>query len=254
MATFLFATFTASLIGSIHCVGMCGPFVLMATGTTRRWPRLAAYHTGRLFGYAGLGAVAGSAGAALDMSGEVFGLQRIAAIAAGVALIAFGLFALVRSFGGRLPHVTVPGAFHRFLQTAHRATRELPAGVRAGAIGALSAFLPCGWLFLFALTAAGTGSLTTGTLVMVAFWLGTLPLLTAFAAGLTKLSGRARAVLPIATALLCLVAGGHTLFVRANADIVSLRDHFPATDSIGVDEAGHVRHLTDKPLPCCHGR
>ncbi|HEX6986447.1 MAG TPA: sulfite exporter TauE/SafE family protein [Planctomycetaceae bacterium] len=254
MATFLLATLTASVVGSVHCAGMCGPFVLMATGTENRLRRLAAYHLGRLVSYSALGVVAGSAGAALDLTGASLGLQRAGAAVAGALLIVFGLIALVRALGGRLPHAVLPRPLQRLVQSGHRRVRTWPATARAAAIGLLSALLPCGWLFLFVLAAAGTGSPVTGGLVTAAFWLGTLPLLTAFAAGVTRLSGRFRSALPVATAVLCLLAGGHTLFVRTHADLTTLRPVPNEAAGSPEAQAATLRSLPERPLPCCHAR
>jgi sulfite exporter TauE/SafE len=252
LATFLLATLTASLAGSLHCAGMCGPFVLMATGTQDRARRLTAYHLGRLVSYATLGAIAGAAGAALDLGGRAFGLQRAAASVAGVLLILFGLIALLRAFGRHLTHFTLPGTVQRFVQAGYRKTKLWPPAVRAAAIGSLSGLLPCGWLFLFVLTAAGTGSALRGASVTAAFWVGTLPALTVLAAGVAKLSTRLRAALPFATAVLCIAAGGHTLLVRAHADLTTLKP--PAATADSRPSVEQIRKLADRPLPCCHAR
>lgn len=253
MTTFLLASLIASLIGSLHCAGMCGPFVLVAIGTTDRPRRLTAYHLGRLASYAILGAVGGSAGAALNLGGRAFGLQRAAAYAAGGLMIFFGLVSLIRASGGRLPHLSLPGPAQQFVQGGYRTTKLWSPTARAAAIGGLSALLPCGWLYLFVLAAAGTGTALTGLSVTVAFWLGTLPILTALAAGAARLSGRYSKALPFATAAVCVLAGGHTMLVRANADLSALPR--PANEAVSIErQIERVRSSSEHPLPCCHAR
>jgi sulfite exporter TauE/SafE len=248
MTAFLLATLVASLVGSLHCAGMCGPFVLIASGTEDRARRLAMYHVGRLVTYASLGAVAGAAGSMADQFGSTLGLQRFIAFAVGGSLVAWGLVLALRVAGVPLPHAGGPQFVGRAVQAGFRRVKHWPKTLHAAAIGALSGFLPCGWLYLFVLAAAGTGRSSTGSGVMIAFWLGTLPVLTALAAGFAKLSQRHRKFIPAATAIVCLVAGAHTLWARATADLTTL--HTPA--SVGAAPTmQELPSLTKPPLPCC---
>jgi sulfite exporter TauE/SafE len=78
----------ASVLGSLHCAGMCGGLMLFAIGSDgqtskRTKARLqAGYHGGRMLTYTILGVVAGSIGAALDLTGGFVGVQRVAAVLA----------------------------------------------------------------------------------------------------------------------------------------------------------------------------
>src|SRR5512138_1101046 len=87
--------FLASLAGSPHCAAMCGPFLAFAAaGTdagTRRWTTLGGYHGGRLASYVLLGAVAGALGAGVERIGMLAGVGRLAAIVAGVVMVAWGV-------------------------------------------------------------------------------------------------------------------------------------------------------------------
>ncbi|XZE45303.1 sulfite exporter TauE/SafE family protein [Pirellulaceae bacterium SH467] len=101
------ATAIASLLGSLHCVGMCGPFVLLATAepTTRHASkclssprfRLVAYHFGRLTTYAGMGLVAGMVATTIQRSrlAQIAGEFRSLGVAIGLVLIGIGLWRLV---------------------------------------------------------------------------------------------------------------------------------------------------------------
>ncbi|MBL8856276.1 MAG: sulfite exporter TauE/SafE family protein, partial [Planctomycetaceae bacterium] len=58
MIALLVTVFVASLLGSLHCVGMCGPFALLAgTGDGRsfRAAPTMAYSAGRLISYVAVG-------------------------------------------------------------------------------------------------------------------------------------------------------------------------------------------------------
>ena len=104
MAT-LIAILVASLFGSLHCAGMCGPLVAFAVGgadiqsNSVRVLLHAMYHGGRLVSYALIGAVCGLLGAALDLGGAMAGLHRIASLLAGGMMIAVGIIAVLHYKG-----------------------------------------------------------------------------------------------------------------------------------------------------------
>jgi len=203
----------ASLLGSPHCVAMCGGFVCFYSGEGRRVSPFAhvAYHASRLAGYAALGALAGMLGAGVDRAGAWGGVHRSAAIVSGVLLVVWGLAALAGALGARLPAFAAPAWTHGTLGRALRLLRDQPPAVRAAAIGGLSGLLPCGFLYAYVAIAAGTGSAAAGTLVMLAFGLGTVPVLAGLgvaARGLLAPLGRR---VPVATAVLLLVFGALTL-------------------------------------------
>jgi sulfite exporter TauE/SafE len=83
-------------------------------------------------------------------------------------------------------------------------------------IGLCTTLLPCGWLYAFAITAAGTGNPVYGGWVMAVFWVGTLPLLIAVGASTRIALGRFGRVVPGICALGLIVVGTMTLFHRAS--------------------------------------
>jgi len=88
-----------------------------------------------------------------------------------------------------------------------RAVRALPLIPRALLIGAFAALLPCGWLWAFVATAAGTGQPWLGGLVMLAFWAGTVPLLAGVGLAAGGLVARFRDGLPRVTAVAMILVG-----------------------------------------------
>lgn len=213
------SVFVAGLLGSAHCAGMCGSFACLASGgDASRGPAVlrstAAYNLGRLLSYTALGALAGAAGAGLNAAGAIAGFARPAAIVAGVLLILWGLASLLASLGLRIPSLDVPPALATRVARAVRVVQERPPAVRALAIGALSAALPCGWLYAFVATSAAAGSALGGATVMAAFWLGTVPLLAAVGLGAQRLLGRFRTRLPVVTASVLVILGALTVAGR----------------------------------------
>ena len=201
----LAAIFVSSIFGSLHCLAMCGPLV----GLTRGGLRLAIVHAlGRLTTYATLGVAAGLVGSAIDLAGDLGAVQRAATIVAGTAILGWGLYQLGVAAGWlhpkRRPASTAFGSALVKIRTP-RAVR------RAWLVGVLTGLLPCGWLWAFVVTAAGTGHATDGALVMIAFWLGTVPAMVGLLAVAGPLLDRVRRRMPAITAVVLIVLGVGTL-------------------------------------------
>jgi len=219
--------FVGSLLGSLHCAGMCGGFVSFYAGADagRGGPgRLRAhlsYHGGRLATYVALGALAGAVGSAVDRAGTLAGIGRLAAVAAGAIMAAWGIVLLLQALDVRLPWARVPARISRWLAPAYRRVAGQPPVVRALLLGLLSTLLPCGWLYAYAVVAAGTGRAGEGALVMAAFWLGTVPVLAALGGGIQLAVGPLRRRLPVVTSAALIAVGLLTLWTRASVPVVA---------------------------------
>jgi sulfite exporter TauE/SafE len=270
------AVVTASLLGSMHCVGMCGPLAIWASGAGDRVSAAqmslatTLYHLGRLLTYALAGVLAGAAGQLVDMGGQTLGLQLFAARVVGVLMIVFGLLRLLQLAGQRgavqtnfVGPTPQPNLVTRWLLKLRPLVFRLPVPARGLATGLLTAFLPCGWLYLFALVAAGTGSMLMGAIVMFAFWIGTVPALVGLVTGTQVLALRFRRVIPVGAAVLLIVGGGYTASGRGFASLHSLDDirlsgatDFvrPSSDGQADKVAAGLSKLVETPLPCCVAR
>jgi sulfite exporter TauE/SafE len=176
--------------------------------------------------YAIFGLAAGAVGAALDVAGSLAGLQRIAAILAGVTMISWGILALLQIRGVRIfKHGTGNGRIARALRRGFSLVSDKPPLVRAGVVGLLSGFLPCGWLWAFVVTAAGTGSALKGAVVMAAFWAGTVPALIAVGLGLQLISAPFRQRVPVITAILLMALGLYAILGRPTSVDAAINKH-----------------------------
>ena len=264
------AVVISSVLGSLHCVGMCGPLALWASGagqsngrgqqqaTHQVWIKLGAYHFGRLITYSVAGALAGLVGSMVSAGGSLVGLQSLAARLVGGAMIAMGI---VRLFELAMPSVMQrrsPAAEKSFGNgiagwVARRRPwiQRLPGVGRGVAAGALTTLLPCGWLYVFVLVAGGTGGVLSAMLVMFAFWIGTLPALTALVAGSIGLATKVRPALPVFGCVLLLLTGFYTATGRAAADLQPLTQRARELANQGLSSDDAMRRLVDDPLPCC---
>lgn len=250
------AVFTASVLGSMHCAGMCGAFVAFAVGldatpTAAMKARLqAAYHLGRLIVYTILGAVAGSLGMAFDLAGESLGVQRAAVAVSGAAMVAFGSIAILRLNGVQLPSAPVPGLLRNAAAAALSHALNCPPLLRALLTGLFTTLLPCGWLYAFVITAAGSGSAPRGAAIMAFFWLGTLPALIALGGGVQALAARLGSLgrrVPLITAALIVVVGLFNVFDRG-----SLVSAAMPTAVTGDASIARLHDLDSREAPCCH--
>ena len=209
MIAWLTAIFVSSLAGSLHCVAMCGPLVGLHGGA--RSLRLAAVHAlGRLTTYATLGALAGLVGRAVDVAGHAATVQHIASVIAGTAIAGLGVHAIAVARGW-LPAASASGVvFQRGLVQL----RTRHAARRAWLIGVLTGLLPCGWLWAFVVSAAGTASPLAGAGVMAVFWLGTVPAMTGLLAIGGPLIAQIRRRLPVISACVLIALGLGTLAMR----------------------------------------
>ena len=212
MAALVVTVFVASLLGSLHCAGMCGGFVSFyaAADPSRGWRRSVshiAYNGGRLVTYTILGAVFGALGKAVDVAGSLAGIGRIAFVGAAVLMILWGVWALLLALDVRLPRLPVPAFLLRRSERLFEGLGRKPPVVRAGLLGLSSTFLPCGWLYAYAVMAAGTGSPLQGMVVMAVFWAGTVPILAGIGTGVQLLAGGFRKRLPVVTAIALILVG-----------------------------------------------
>jgi len=222
---------TASLVGSLHCAGMCGPLALVAVGAgpgSRPGAVLraqVAYNGARGAGYVALGAALGLVGELANVAGTLAGLAPLAAGLAGVTLIVTGVLLVARSLGLsplRRGGSADPGPIQRALRAVRARALRLPPTTRALSLGATTALLPCGWLYAFFVAAAGTGSALGGALVMGSFWLGTVPVLATLGFGVEGLRRRFGPTLRFAASLALIAAGSWTLLGRSQLDALDL--------------------------------
>jgi len=215
----------SGLLGSAHCLGMCGPFALVIGSATPAWRanlvRQVAWSAGRLFTYAVLGGAAGFVGlrAARALSGWT-NVPAILAIAAGALLVVQGLLAagVLRRRGVGAGGCPGGGALRALL--AARGTLEVFLA------GMFTGLLPCGLLYGMLALAAATHDVPRGLLTMVAFGLGTVPALLVAGLGGSIVGLSARRHLH-AVAAWCLVLTGCVSIARG-AGFVRFADAEPA--------------------------
>ncbi len=226
---------------SIHCVGMCGGFIVAAGAfQTRRGLALfldrLLLQVGKASTYAFLGALAGAFGAALLRSTAFTWSGRLLALLTGLALAAAGLTLLgLRGRGTDFLAARIGPSWHRLVGPL---LRDRPTGSSL-VIGMAMGFLPCPLVYAGLAAAAASGSAAAGALILAGVALGTVPALTAVAMfGAAVPLGWRRALARGAGVLLVLV--GLVTFARGLGGPEGHAGHGMG----GGEEAGaaHVHH------------
>ncbi|WP_137972942.1 sulfite exporter TauE/SafE family protein [Pseudomonas sp. F(2018)] len=180
LAPLLVSALILGLLGGGHCLGMCGGLMGALTlaippeQRARRFRLLLAYNLGRILSYATAGLLIGLAGWAVASSPAAMVLRVIA----GLLLIAMGLY-LAGWWSGLTRIEAVGRHLWRHLQPI--ASRLMPVSSlpRALLLGAIWGWLPCGLVYSTLLWASSQGSPADSALLMLAFGLGTMPVLLA---------------------------------------------------------------------------
>lgn len=174
----LTAAFVLGLLGAGHCLGMCGGFMgalTLAIPPEQRQQRLKlliGYNLGRVSSYALAGFILGMLGWAVGNSPAVTVMRVIAAL----LLIAMGLY--LAGWWGGLTYVERLGrGLWRHLQPISRRLMPVKTLPQALLLGAIWGWLPCGLVYSTLLWSASQGNAPTSALLMLAFGLGTWPVL-----------------------------------------------------------------------------
>jgi len=168
------------LLGSGHCLGMCGGIVaaLGLSGPQRTGlPFQLLYNLGRISTYMFLGWLVGWLGLAVAWTGGYRDFGSVVLIAADLFVILAGLASALLS--GRFNLLALELPVTRPLAAAVRGLQRLPAGLAALPLGLMFGFIPCGFLYAVLVNAALTAEPAAGALVMLGFGLGTTPALLA---------------------------------------------------------------------------
>ncbi len=202
------------VLGSSHCIGMCGPFALTIGSGAPSWKQNLArqllYSLGRIFTYSVLGAIAAFLAARLvERSSSLLNVASVLAILAGLFLLYEGARAagLIRrrAVGPKQGPCLGGTVLATFLRSPN-ASGYFLAGVFTG-------FLPCGLVYGVLAFAASTQQLWLGAAAMAIFGVGTVPImvLTGGAGSLLSLTLRAKV---FRVAAWCLMLTGAISVVR----------------------------------------
>ncbi|MBE9489691.1 MAG: sulfite exporter TauE/SafE family protein [Bacteroidetes bacterium] len=171
-----FTALVLGLLGSFHCVGMCGPIAFMLpvdrSNSIKKISQITIYHIGRLISYGIIGLIFGLLGKSL----YIFGIQQQLSIVIGVLMIIIVLIPY-KTFSKINFSKPVFKLISKVKSALGKALQKKTADTFL-TIGFLNGFLPCGLVYMALFAAIATGSTLQGSLYMIIFGLGTIPLMT----------------------------------------------------------------------------
>jgi sulfite exporter TauE/SafE len=180
MSLDFFSAFIIGLLGSGHCIVMCGGISTMLTTaiakehTQHQYIIILAYNIGRISTYALIGALVAFSGsiAAKNMGLPISALKTIA----GIFLILLGLY-----LGQWLMWLTqverLGKSLWQYISPLTKKFIPITNAKNAFALGALWGWLPCGLVYSTLTWALASADAFNGALIMFSFGLGTLPAL-----------------------------------------------------------------------------
>lgn len=174
----LFSAIILGLLGSLHCIGMCGPIAFMLPvdrkNQIKQFFQLMSYHIGRLTTYSLIGLLFGLLGKGF----ELFNFQQHLSILTGVLMIlAITLPSLFKKVKIAQPITKVVFKVKSALGEELKKKRNDTFFT----IGFLNGYLPCGLVYMAVLGAIATHNPLQGSLYMFLFGAGTIPLMSAVA-------------------------------------------------------------------------
>lgn len=172
MSVPLWTAIVLGLVGSLHCVGMCGPIALALPIYNRsrqfQIAGILTYNFARAITYSVLGALTGLAGKTISWMGG----QQALSITAGILIL---LMLAVGLMGDKIP---MPAKLRDFYTAVRKALAKLFQNKTVKGfflIGLLNGLLPCGLVYAALAGAGATGSIWQGALFMFVFGMGTVP-------------------------------------------------------------------------------
>ena len=211
----LFSGFVLGLLGSFHCIGMCGPIAFMLPvdrqNTSKKVLQISLYHFGRLLAYAIIGLVFGLIGKGL----YIFGLQQQLSIIIGVIMI----IAVIIPYNSFSKYNFSKPIF-RFISKIKTALgKELKKKTPDTflTIGFLNGFLPCGLVYMAMFAAIALANTLQSVLYMLLFGLGTVPLMTVAIYVSRFLTGKTRQYINKAIPIIVILIG--VLFILRGLEL-----------------------------------
>lgn len=193
------------LLGSFHCIGMCGPiaFILPVdrTNTFKKVSQITLYHLGRIITYSLIGLLFGL----LGKSFYLFGFQQQLSIIVGVIMIVIVVipYKIFNKYNFSKPLFKVISKVKSAL--GKELKKKTPDTFLT--IGFLNGFLPCGLVYMALFGALATGDAWEGSLYMAIFGIGTIPLMTTAIYFGNFLSGKVRRYITKAIPVIVVLMG-----------------------------------------------
>jgi sulfite exporter TauE/SafE len=171
----IWAGFAIGLVGSFHCVGMCGPIALalpvVFESNVKLFLSRLLYNLGRVITYAMFGAVLGLFSNRI----VVIGLQQYTSIVIGILIVLYVI--TPRKYKAKLSSTKIYSSINNSIKRGFNKVTQNKSTSSFLLIGIINGFLPCGLVYVALAGAINTGGILSGAAFMALFGLGTLPVM-----------------------------------------------------------------------------
>lgn len=237
----LLTAFTIGLVGSLHCLGMCGPIAIGIPLHRDNWFKKVIggllYNSGRIITYGVLGAIFGLLGRGIQLAG----LQQWASIGIGIVMIVSVIFPVIFREKIKLDKLFTGYASRLIVSFRNLFTKSSLSSLLW--IGLLNGLLPCGLVYMAIAGALNTNDMMMGIAFMVMFGIGTTPALLALSlAGnvvSSQFKAKARKVIPVFIVILGI------LFILRGMNL-GIPYVSPKAHKLEVKQEMNTKE------PCCH--
>ena len=204
--------FMAGVLGSGHCLGMCGALVsgyFMKAGASRSLRPYFFYQFARIFVYTLVGFAAAALGVVLVSSGVFGKVQSILQMFIGsvVIILALGILGWI-PFQGSVRLIPM-----NLLRKGYAASRTRGPILGAMIAGLLNGLMPCPLTFAMAVKATSATTIMEGGLLMLTFGAGTLPTMLFVSMAFGKMSANFRGLMLKSAALIMIIMGCNTIYM-----------------------------------------
>jgi sulfite exporter TauE/SafE len=209
--------FITGLLGSGHCIGMCGGLVaaLSLSETGNRGGPLfhLFYNTGRIVTYTGVGWLVGWLGSAFAYANALAGVTRGLLIGSDIFVILLGLGSagLFTKLKLNVMQLEFPGPVKKITSIVVK-LKKLPPALSALPLGLIMGFLPCGFLYAMIIAAGQSAAPDRGALIMLSFGLGTMPALFMFGSAAHWLTTSKRTAMLRWAGIMVALMGAYNLY------------------------------------------
>jgi sulfite exporter TauE/SafE len=203
ISTVILEALFLGLVSSLHCAGMCGPLMLALPvqnlPAARRWSLVVWYHCGRILTYGLMGLVFGIAGRRIQLAG----LQQMFSVLLGGSIL---ISVIIQYLFKWKTHPRLLENYYMMIRKLLFRMWSKPGDFPLIMMGMVNGLLPCGMVYLAIAASVNTGGMLSGSLYMISFGLGTLPMLLAVTSFRFLINSQGRTALrnavPVLTACL----------------------------------------------------
>lgn len=216
--------FMAGMLGSSHCLGMCGALVsgyFMNAGPSKSYLPYFVYQIARIFVYSMVGMAAAALGVVLVSSGIFGKMQSILQMFIGsvVIILAMGILGWI-PFQGSVKLIPM-----KLLRKSYAASRTQGPLLGAMTAGLINGLMPCPLTFAMAVKATTAATIPEGGLLMLTFGAGTLPTMLFISVAFGKMNANFRGLMLKFAAFIMIVMGCNTIYMGMSFYVAESFEH-----------------------------